>query len=156
MEQLLFIVLAVVIIFALLYKWKKRTEKKMGNDLNALIEANDWRGVCRILRKQLIVWGLVLVLCIGLLVARIMSGGQFYTPIIVCAFLAWRFFKLIRLYRISFQNMKTIEQEKQEPQLMPIEEFFHGCKITHIDCKPDKIKQLWLDEIGRASCRERV
>ena len=56
MEQLLFIVLAVVIIFALLYKWKKRTEKKMGNDLNALIEANDWRGVCRILRKQLIVW----------------------------------------------------------------------------------------------------
>ena len=41
MEQLLFIVLAVVIIFALLYKWKKRTEKKMGNDLNALIEAND-------------------------------------------------------------------------------------------------------------------
>ena len=42
MEQLLFIVLAVVIIFALLYKWKKRTEKKMGNDLNALIEANDW------------------------------------------------------------------------------------------------------------------
>ena len=26
MEQLLFIVLAVVIIFALLYKWKKRTE----------------------------------------------------------------------------------------------------------------------------------
>ncbi|WP_308271486.1 hypothetical protein, partial [Prevotella sp.] len=73
MEQLLFIVLAVVIIFALLYKWKKRTEKKMGNDLNALIETNNWRGVCRILRKQLIVWGLVLVLCIGLLVARIMS-----------------------------------------------------------------------------------
>lgn len=106
MEQLLFIVLAVVIIFALLYKWKKRTEKKMGNDLNALIEANDWRGVCRILRKQLIVWGLVLVLCIGLLVARIMSGGQFYTPIIVCAFLAWRFFKLVNLYMISYKNMR--------------------------------------------------
>ena len=153
MEQLLFIVLAVVIIFALLYKWKKRTEKKMGNDLNALIEANDWRGVCRILRKQLIVWGLVLVLCIGLLVARIMSGGQFYTPIIVCAFLAWRFFKLVNLCRISYQNMKTIEQENQEPQQMPIEEFLHSCKITHIDSKSDKIKQLWLDayERGKAN-----
>lgn len=81
MQQTLFIViLAVVIVFALAYRWKKKAENKMGNDLNALIEANDWRGVCRILRKQLIVWGLVLVLCIGLLVARIMSGGQFYTP----------------------------------------------------------------------------
>ena len=79
MEQTLFIVFAAVIVFALLYRWKKRTEKKMGNDLNALIEANDWRGVCRILRKQLIVWGLVLVLCIGLLLARIMSGGQYNT-----------------------------------------------------------------------------
>ena len=73
MQQTLFIViLAVVIALALAYRWKKKTENKMGNDLNALIEANDWRGVCRILRKQLIVWGLVLVLCIGLLVARIM------------------------------------------------------------------------------------
>ena len=65
MQQTLFIViLAVVIVFALAYRWKKKAENKMGNDLNALIEANDWRGVCRILRKQLIVWGLVLVLCI--------------------------------------------------------------------------------------------
>lgn len=50
-------------------------------------------------------------------------------------------------------TLKTIEQEKQEPQLMPIEEFLHGCKITHIDCKPDKIKQLWLDayERGKAN-----
>ena len=97
MQQTLFIViLAVVIVFALAYRWKKKAENKMGNDLNALIEANDWRGVCRILRKQLIVWGLVLVLCIALLIVRIVSNSQFYTPIIVCAILAWRFFKLIR------------------------------------------------------------
>ena len=154
MQQTLFIViLAVVIALALAYRWKKKTENKMGNDLNALIEANDWCGVCRILRKQLIIWGVLLALCIALLIVRIVSNSQFYTPIIVCAILAWRFFKLIRLYRISFQNMKTIEQEKQEPQLMPIEEFLHGCKITHIDCKPDKIKQLWLDayERGKAN-----
>ena len=154
MQQTLFIViLAVVIALALAYRWKKKTEDKMGNDLNTLIEANDWCGVCRILRKQLIIWGVLLALCIALLIVRIVSNSQFYTPIIVCAILAWRFFKLIRLYRISFQNMKTIEQEKQEPQLMPIEEFLHGCKITHIDCKPDKIKQLWLDvyERGKAN-----
>lgn len=129
MQQTLFIViLAVVITLALAYRWKKKTENKMGNDLNALIEANDWCSVCRILRKQLIIWGVLLALCMALLIVRIVSNSQFYTPIIVCAILAWRFFKLIRLYRISFQNMKTIEQEKQEPQLMPIEESFMVAK----------------------------
>lgn len=147
MEQLLFIVLAVVIIFALLYRWKKRTEKKMGNDLNALIEANDWRGVCRILRKQLIIWGLVLVLCIGLLVARIMSDEQFYTPIIVCAFLAWRFFKLANLYMISYKNMKVVETDCEDniPPLPSMEWLLSGCKATHVDVPSTEVKQLWLD-----------
>ena len=49
MQQTLFIlILAVVIALALAYRWKKKTENKMGNDLNALIEANDWCGVCRL------------------------------------------------------------------------------------------------------------
>ena len=107
MEQLLFIVFAVVIVFALLYRWKKKKENKMGNKLAALIEANDWRGVCRILRGQLFLWGFLLVWFIALLIARIMSDKQFYTLIIVCAFLAWRFFKLVNLYRISYKNMKN-------------------------------------------------
>ena len=152
MQQTLFIViLAVVIALALAYRWKKKTEKKMGNDLNALIEANDWRGVCRILRKQLIVWGLVLVLCIGLLVARIMSGGQFYTPIIVCAFLAWRFFKLVNLYMISYKNMKVVEVESEDniPPLPSIEWLLQGCKVTHVDVPSPEIKQLWLDAYER-------
>ena len=63
MQQTLFIViLAVVIVFALAYRWKKKAENKMGNDLNALIDADDWCGVCRILRKQLIIWGVLLAL----------------------------------------------------------------------------------------------
>lgn len=45
--------------------------------------------------------------------------------------------------------MKTIEQENQEPQQMPIEELLYGCKITQIDNKLDKIKQLWLDAYER-------
>lgn len=149
-QTLLIVVLVVVIVFALAYRWKKRTENKMGNDLNALIESNDWRGVCRILRKQLILLGGSLVLVIGLLVARIIiNGDQAYTPIIVCVFIAWRFLKLVRLYRISYQNMKTIEQEVQEPQQISIEEFLDGCKVTHIEVPASEIKQLWLDAYGR-------
>ncbi len=149
MEQTLFIVFTVIIVFALLYRWKKKKENKMGNDLNALIEANDWRGVCRILRTQLIIWGLLLVLCIALLIARIMSGGQFYTPILVCAFLAWRFFKLVKLYAISYQNMKAVESEDDIPPHIPIEDFLPGCKVSHIEMPSTDIKQLWLDAYER-------
>lgn len=151
MQQTLFIViLAVGIVFALAYKWKKKTENKMGNDLNTLIESNDWCGVCRILRKQLIVWGGMLVLVAAVFIARIVRGEQTYTPIIVFAFIAWRFFKLVRLYRISYQNMKTIEQENVTPQQIPVEEFLFGCKVTPIDEMPaSEIKQLWLDAYER-------
>lgn len=151
MEQTLFIVFAVVIVFALLYRWKKKKENKMGNDLNALIEANDWRGVCRILRKQLILWGIFLVMCIVLLTARIMSGGQFYTPIIVCAFVAWRFFKLVNLYMISYKNMKLMEVEGEDniPPLPSIEWFLQGCKVSHVEVPDTEVKQLWLDTYER-------
>lgn len=108
MENLLFIVFVVVIIvFVLLYRWKNKKENKMGKKLNALIEANDWRGVCRILRRQLFLWGFLLVWFIALLIARIVINKPFYTLIIVCVFLAWRFFKLVNLYRISYKNMKN-------------------------------------------------
>lgn len=149
MEQTLFIVFAVVIVFALLYRWKKKKENKMGNDLNALIEANDWRGVCRILRNQLIIWGVLLVLCIVFLIARIMSDGQFYTPIIVCAFVTWRFLKLVNLYRISYQNMKVVESEDNTSSPVSIEKFFHGCKVSHIDTTSTEIKTLWTDAYER-------
>jgi len=129
MEQTLFIVFAVIIVFALLYRWKKKKENRMGNDLNTLIEANDWRGVCRILRTQLIIWGLLLVLCIALLIARITSNGQFYTPILVCAFLAWRFVKLVNLYAISYRNMKAVEDEDNIPPHIPIEDFCQAVKL---------------------------
>lgn len=145
MEQLLFIVLAVVVVFALLYKWKKRSENKMGNDLNALIEADDWRGVCRILRKQLILWGVFFVLSIALLVTRIMSDQQFYTTIIVCAFFAWRFFKLVNLYRISYHNIKYVESENNMSPQIHHKKILYGCKVAHIDVASTEVKQLWLD-----------
>ena len=78
----------------------------MGEELDALIESDDWQGVCRILRKQLIVWGCVLLLVVGLLVVRFARGEHTsYAPIIVCAFIAWKFFKLVKMYRISYVNL---------------------------------------------------
>lgn len=66
-----------IISFFILFVGGIKAENKMGNDLNALIEANDWCGVCRILRKQLIIWGVLLALCMALLIVRIVSNSQF-------------------------------------------------------------------------------
>lgn len=153
MSQTLFIALlvGVVVIFVFLYRRKKKVENKMGDELNALIESDDWQGVCRILRKQLIVWGCVLLLVVGLLVVRFARGEHTsYAPIIVALFVAWRFFKLVRLYWISYQNMKFMNTEEYLPEQPSTEQplfegYIHGCKITPIDDRAVDIKQMWLD-----------
>lgn len=83
MSQTLFIALLVLVvaIFVFLYRRKKKVENKMGDELNALIESDDWQGVCRILRKQLVIWGCVLVLVVGLIVARFTMGEHTVNPI---------------------------------------------------------------------------
>lgn len=153
MSQTLFIALLVVVvaIFVFLYRRKKKVENKMGDELNALIESDDWQGVCRILRKQLFIWGCVLVLVVGLIVARFTMGEHTsYAPIIVGVFIAWRFFKLVRLYVISYQNMKIMNTEEYLPNQPSLEQplfegNIHGCKITPIDDRAADIKQVWLD-----------
>lgn len=153
MSQTLFIALLVLVvaIFVFLYRRKKKVENKMGDELNALIESDDWQGVCRILRKQLVIWGCVLVVVVGLIVARFTMGEHTsYAPIIVGAFVAWRFFKLVRLYMISYQNMKFMNTEEYLPEQPSLEQplfegSIHGCKITPVDDCAADIKQLWLD-----------
>ena len=61
MLEPVFITLVVIFVVYLLYQRKKRKEQQMGEELDDLIKANDWQGVSRILRKQLIIWGLLAV-----------------------------------------------------------------------------------------------
>ena len=68
MELSIAIAIIVMVVFVYLYQKKKRKEQQMGNELENLIDAGDWQGVCRILMKQLILWGaalLVIILVLG-------------------------------------------------------------------------------------------
>ena len=76
MQQTLFIIILVIVLI-LAYGWKKKRENKMNDDLDVLIAADDWDGVCRILRKQLIIWGSLFMFSMVVLVVRIMDGGQY-------------------------------------------------------------------------------
>ncbi len=114
MQETLLIVLAVAVVFSLLYSYKKRKEKQMGEDIESMIEVGDWNGVCRILRKQLIIWGVVLALVVFAVVYDIAAMGRMpYAKMILAALVIWRYYKLIDMYRTSRYNEKILSEQER-------------------------------------------
>ena len=122
MQETLFIVLAVAVVFYFLYSYKKRKEKQMGEDIESMIEVGDWNGVCHILRKQLIIWGVVLALVVFAVVYDIVAIGRMpYPKMILAALVIWRYYKLVDMYRTSRYNEKILSEqerglESQDPE----------------------------------------
>ena len=114
MQETLLIVLAVAVVFYLLYSYKKRKEKQMGEDIESMIEVGDWNGVCRIFRKQLIIWGVVLALVVFAVVYDIAAMGRMpYAKMILAALVIWRYYKLIDMYRTSRYNEKILSEQER-------------------------------------------
>ncbi len=114
MQETLFIVLAVAVVFYFLYSYKKRKEKQMGEDIESMIEVGDWNGVCRILCKQLIIWGVVLALVVFAVVYDIAAMGRMpYAKMILAALVIWRYYKLIDMYRTSRYNEKILSEQER-------------------------------------------
>ena len=140
MELSIAIGIIVLVIFVYLYQNKRRKEQQMGNELENLIDANDWQGVCRILTKQLILWGAALLVIILVLGLSFFYEDKFrYSSLVVLAFVAWRFISLIRLYYLSRQNAKMLQI---------INENTNTCRIS-ADATPQSIMQTWLDAYER-------
>ena len=114
MQETLFIVLAVAVVFYFLYSYKKRKEKQIGEDIESMIEVGDWNGVCRIFRKQLIIWGVVLALVVFAVVYDIAAMGRMpYAKMILAALVIWRYYKLIDMYRTSRYNEKILSEQER-------------------------------------------
>ena len=114
MQETLLIVLAVGVVFYFLYSYKKRKEKQMGEDIESMIEVGDWNGVCRIFRKQLIIWGVVLALVVFAVVYDIAAMGRMpYAKMILAALVIWRYYKLVDMYRTSRYNEKILSEQER-------------------------------------------
>ena len=114
MQETLLIVLAVAVVFYFLYSYKKRKEKQMGEDIESMIEVGDWNGVCRILCKQLIIWGVVLALVVFAVVYDIAAMGRMpYAKMILAVLVIWRYYKLIDMYRTSRYNEKILREQER-------------------------------------------
>lgn len=94
----------------------------MGEDIESMIEVGDWNGVCRVFRKQLIIWGVVLALVVFAVVYDIAAMGRMpYAKMILAALVIWRYYKLVDMYRTSRYNEKILSeqergQERQETE----------------------------------------
>ena len=159
MELSVVIAIIVMVVFVYLYINKRRKERQMGNDLESLIDANDWQGVCHILTKQLILWGVALLAIIIVLVLSFFYEDKFrYSSLVVLALVAWRFILLVRLYYLSRHNAKVLQIINESPafneELMAKAEAllrnYNTCRIS-ADATPQSIMQTWLDanERGR-------
>ena len=157
MELSVVIAIIVMVIFVYLYQKKKRKEQQMGNELENLIDAGDWQGACRILMKQLILWGVALLVIILVLGFSFFYGDNFrYSSLVVLVPVALRFFLLLRLYYFSRQNAKMMqiidENTAFNEELMAKAEAllknYNTCRIS-ADATPQSIMQTWLDAYER-------
>lgn len=100
-------VVCVLLLFYYGYSFKKRKEKQIGEDIEYMIEQGDWDGVCRILRKQLMLWGALMVAIVAFVVYGIVTSDVIpYGRIIAAALIVWRFYKLVDLYLTARQNSR--------------------------------------------------
>ena len=114
MQEAVFVVLLVAVLYYMAYKAKKKKERQMGDELEYLIEKEDWHGVSRILRKQLIIWGCLSVLMTAYVIASFIMGSPRYAGIVVAAFFIWRVVRLAKNYKDSQYNARWKQNEADE------------------------------------------
>ena len=152
MQETIFIILVVAFGFYLLYQRKKRKEKQMGEELNDLVEANDWQGVSRILRKQLVIWGLFAATATAIGIVSLILGKPRFGWLLGAAFFIWRTIQLLRLFRTSQDNERLQRAEADgreaiEQQITRIQTMLNGCNITRMrsDIEPQALMETWQD-----------
>lgn len=158
MDLQLAIVIGLVVFFAvwiLLYQLKRRQEAQMGLDLETLIDEEDWRGVCRLLRRQLWLWGAVIAATGFVLAGRIMVGGSPWGPALMLAYFAYRYIPLVRSYRNAAYNQRVRSEEQEERAAMDeaVRRFTSlmdcPCTILGNDCSDEKATARYEEALER-------
>ena len=144
------IVLVVAVMFYIVKK-KKSKEQQMSEELDSLIEAEDWNGVGRILRKQLILWSTVAVLATALTVTSFIIGKPKFIGIVVSAVSIWRAIKLARSYNNARYNERCEAEAKRDiaeqaaQSIKMLNEYGVNASQIAADATPQAITQMWQE-----------
>lgn len=103
-------------------------------DLETLTAKSDWVGVSNILKRQVYTWGALFLLTIGLLVASIVNHHKVIVAAITTAFMAYRFIKVYRLYRVFKDSVRTDDEEHVDiDELRRLTKEFLDCHYQEFD-----------------------
>ena len=158
MQEAVFVVLLVAVLYYMAYKAKKKKERQMGDELEYLIEKEDWHGVSRILRKQLIIWGCLSVLMTAYVIASFIMGRPKYGAMVLVVVFIWRTVRLKKSYDDSQYNARWKQNEADERSaieeattqaLKLLGEYNVNATRIRADITPQALKEMWLESRER-------
>ena len=148
----LLIIIVIVIVLYLLYKIWKKYIRQMEKKMEKLIDAGDWQSISSILRKRLIIDGIIT----GVVILAALSSLNLGLLLLAAA-LIWSFVKLTQSYRYSRRRNKETRQREMEnqqgieQQITLLETILNGCNVTKINANvsPQTLTQMWKESHER-------
>lgn len=159
-ETVFFILLAAILLFMYLLSMKKKKERQMREDLDSLIEREEWHRVSIILRKQLIIWSIIAIATTVLVVVSFIMGERKYALLVMAGIYIYRSLTLAKSYNNSKYNehwqqseaarMDAIKEMTAQVQKLLGE---YNVSVTRLraDLPPQTLKEMWMEsrEKGR-------
>lgn len=163
-SQIIIILFAffVLLVVYYAYKWKKKKEAQMGDDLDYYIEHDDWHSACRLMLKQLIIWGIVTLAAIAVTVSSYLAGQlkpHFIVLAIITArktcYLAGSYFVFRRNEKYMEEATATEEDKVSDEELIQqaVEllrnEGMHSTRLDVSTMSEDEVMQTYLEALQR-------
>ena len=148
MDTYFIVVFVILLIYSLWVKIDKKKSKDKGEDLATLMLNNEWEGVCKIARRHLVFWSILLLSSIADLAYRLYNGLYPHTDIFFIIVFSVFFVRVLMSYRNAHYNAGCYSQHK-ETEREKIRTFLDGCRITVIDSNTRDAMQVWQDAYKR-------
>ena len=148
MATYIIIVFVILLIYSLWVKIDKKKSKDKCEDLATLILNNEWEGVCKIERRHLVFWSILLLCSIADLAYRLYNGLYPHTDIFFIVVFSVFFVRVLMSYRNARFNAGFDSQHK-ETEREKIRKFLDGCRITVIDSNTQDAMKVWQDAYTR-------
>ena len=148
MDTYFIVVFVILLIYSLWVKIDKKKSKDKGEDLATLMLNNEWEGVCKIARRHLVFWSILLLSSIADLAYRLYNGLYPHTDIFFIIVFSVFFVRVLMSYRNAHYNAGSYSQHK-ETEREKIRTFLDGCRITVIDSNTRDAMQVWQDAYKR-------
>ena len=137
---------------------KKQKERQMREDLESLIEKEEWHKVSVILRKQLIIWSIIAIAATASVVVMFIIGERKYTLVAMAAMFIIRSLNLAKSYNDSkcnerWQHSEADRKNAIEDAITQVLKLLgeYNVSVTRIRAgiPSEGLKEMWIENRAR-------